>query len=113
MSIRTVKYELEARLTGKAYGFFAKPSGKVERKSYDDGVERLKISLKNIKVPERSNAVVKAGVLEIVQITLTNGTGRLDNESVRPDSIPTLEAGQTIGVYINDELVLKGKLYTD
>ena len=42
MPIRTIKRELEAKLKGPGGGFFSNPGGKVERKSYGDGVERLR-----------------------------------------------------------------------
>ena len=47
MTIRKVEYELEAKLKGKEGGFFSQPSGKLERKSYENSGERFKISLRN------------------------------------------------------------------
>lgn len=113
MSVRTVKYELEAKLTGESSGLFSKSSGKVKRKSYSDGGERLKISVRNLKVPTQSIAVVKVDDQEVAQMPLTKGSGCLDNESNDPTSLPTLEVGQTIEVYVDGTQVLSGKLYVD
>ena len=112
MSIRTIKFELEAKLRGKG-GFFSRPGGKVERKSYASGEERLKISLWNLKVPVNSLATVKADNMEIARIPLMDGKGRIDVESTDFNDIPGLAAGQEITVYVDDRLVLRGEVYVD
>ncbi|MDH3378812.1 MAG: hypothetical protein OEQ39_17950 [Gammaproteobacteria bacterium] len=113
MSLKIVKYELEAKLTTDSGGRFSKPSGKIERKSYGDGRERLKISVRNLKVPDRSTAIVKADDREIAQIPLVDGSGHIDNESDDSSSIPTLQVGQAIEILVDDTLILSGKLYVD
>ena len=113
MSIRIVKYELEAKLTGKPYGFFSKPSGKVERKSYGDGGERLKISIRNIKAPDLTIALAKADGKQIAEMSLNKGAAKVDIESKDGASIPALEVGQTIEIEINGESLLSGQLYID
>ncbi len=113
MPIRTVTYELEAKLTGPAHGFFSRPSGKLERKLYGDGTHRLKIRVRNLKAPDDSLAVVTAGGEEIAQIPLTKGAGRLDIESTEPDAVPTLEKHQLIEVAVDGDTVLSGQLYVD
>lgn len=57
MPIRTVKHELEAKLTSGAGGLFSRGGGKLERKTYDDFGQRLRISLRNLDVPENSTAI--------------------------------------------------------
>ena len=113
MVVRIVKFELEAKLTGKTYGPLSKPSGKVERKSYIDGGERLKISIRNLNVPDQSIATVKVNGNEIVQIILTNGSGRVDNEPVSQSFIPRLEAGHIVEVYVDGAQLLSGVLHVD
>ncbi len=112
MGIRTVKNELEAKLTAKS-GFFSKPSGKVERKSYADCTERLRITLRKIKSPHNTVAVVKADGKEVALIPLVDGGGKFDNESTNTGEIPDLKVGQTITVEIDGKLALSGKLHTD
>jgi len=89
MSVRAVKYELEAKLIGESSGHFSKPSGKVERKSYSDGTERLKISVRNLKALKQSTAIIKVDSQEIAQLSLIKGSGRLDDESKDPTALPT------------------------
>ena len=113
MTIRNIKYQLEAKLKGKEGGFFSKPSGKLERKSYENSVERLKISFRNLKSPNNELAVVTANGTEIAQIPIQNGAGRLDNESSNSSDFPVLEVGQVIDVHIGGTIVLSGKLYED
>lgn len=113
MSVRSVKRELEAKLKAESGRLFSKPSGKVERKTYGDGAERLKISLRNLDVPEGSLATIVVDGHEISQIMLVKGAGRLDNESRDTKSIPSFEAGQIVEVYVDGEKQLGGKLYVD
>lgn len=113
MSVRNVKLELEAKLKATAGGLFSKPSGKVERKTYEDMVERLRVSIQNLKVPDNSEAVVTADGNEIVKILIVGGKGRFDEESRDLAAIPSLEPGQTIAVSIDGRTLLSGKLYVD
>jgi hypothetical protein len=113
MSLRTVNYELEAKLTGQSGGLFSKPSGKIERKSYADGSERLKISVRSIKVPDQSTAIVTVDDQEIAQLSLIKGSGRLDTESKDSTSIPTFRVGQAVEVRVLGKSVLDGILYED
>ncbi len=114
MPVRTVKLELEAKLQAtKGGGIFSKPSGKLERKSYGDGTERLKISLRNLKVPDNSDAIVNADGQEIAKISITNKSGRLDQESQDISFMPTLQPGQIIEVRVCDRIFLKGTLHSD
>jgi hypothetical protein len=113
MTLRTINYELEAMLTGKRNGLFSRPSGKVERKSYRGGVERLKIKLRNIKTHDHAVAVAKADGKVIAQLSISGGKARYDNESSDPGAIPVLEKGQMIEIEINGESILSGRLYRD
>ena len=85
----------------------------MERKSYGDGTERLKVSFKNLKVPDASIAVVKVAAVEILQISVSGGTGRYDHESTDGNDFPSLEAGQTIEIFVGNTLFLRGKLEED
>jgi len=113
MSIRSIRYELEAKLEGRTGGLFSKPIGKLERKSYGDGGERLKIWLRNLKVPDNSIAVVTAGGMEIAEVPIHDRAGRIDTESRDPNDFPNLQADQSIEVHVGNVLILTGKLYKD
>ena len=113
MSVKTVKRELEAKLTGPAKGFLSRPTGKVERKTYADGGERLKISLRKLDVDDGLVAVVKSDDEEIAQIPLSGGSGRLDARSSGNDELAELKFGQTITVEVGGKVLLSGKLHYD
>ena len=113
MTIRKVEYELEAKLKGKEGGFFSQPSGKLERKSYENSGERFKISLRNLESLKNSLVVVTADGTEIAQVLIQNGAGCLDNESLNPNDFPLIKAGQVIDILIDGIPVLSGKLYED
>ena len=113
MTVRTVTLELEARLKGGGGGLFSKPAGKVERKSYQDGGERLKVSARNIDAPEGSEATVLANGSEILRLALTSGVVRYDEERPAASALPALEAGQLIEVVVDGTVVLSGKLAVD
>ncbi len=113
MTVRTVKLELEARLVATGSGLFSRPSGKVERKTYGDGTERLEVSIRNLKVPDGTDAVVMADGIEIARIVTRGGSGRFDESSRDAGAIPGLASGQTIEVSIGGETVLRGELYVD
>lgn len=113
MSARSVTYELEAKLKGGGRGLFSQPSGKLERKSYADRGERLKINLRNLEVADDSLAVVTADGAEIARIPIQRGAGRFDVESRDPNAFVKLKAGQTLEIRIDGALVLTGTLDID
>ncbi len=113
MTIRKIKYELEAKLKSKDGGLFSKPSGKIERKSYENSGERFKISFRNLKKHKNALAIVSADGTEIAQVLIQNGAGLLDSETFNPNDFPELNVGQVIDVHIGGNLILSGKLYED
>ena len=113
MIVRTVKYELEARLKPITSGLYSKSSGKLERKTYGDMTERLKITIRKLKVPDDTLAIVTANGSEIATLPIKNGAGKFDEESGQTGMIQELKVNQTVNVIINDEIVLQGILYED
>ena len=113
MAIRTILYELEAKLKPTSGGFFSKPSGKLERKSYEDQTERLKIAVRNIKVPDGTVVKVTADGKEILGLPINDGRGKYDEESKSSATFPALELNQTIGIIIDGEVILSGIIKED
>ena len=113
MGIRTVQRELEAKLVASSGGLFSKPTGKLERKWYADGEQRLKISIRNLKVPDGTCARVAAAGKHIAELELKSGTGRLDMRGSGDGELPDLEAGEAVVVEIDGEPVLTGTLRHD
>ena len=110
MTIRTVKYELEARLNGRSGRLYSKPSGKLEFKQYDDNGTRLKVSVRNLQVPEQTMATVMAGDSKIAELEISHRKGRLD---IEPADIPDLLPRQVIRIIVDGNTLLEGKLYED
>ena len=109
--IHKVISELEAKLSGVGKRF-AKATGKLERKTYGDSTERLKIQVKGLDSAEVANATVVINSREVAQFPLHNGRGKFDLESP-PGTVPELSLGQDIQVFSGSELVLEGKLVED
>ena len=114
MGVRHITFQLEARLTGKAKGFFSsKPKGKLERKSYQDGGERLKIKVGNLKLQDGDDITVRVDEKELAVISVKNGRAKFDEEYDDASLFPPLEAGETVSVSAGGNVVLSGELYVD
>lgn len=94
-------------------GFFSKPSGKIERKTYDDSTERLKVSVRNLRVPDGVEAAVEIDGCEIAKFKIENGTGRYDEEYTDPALAPKLKSDQQVKIIVGSEILLVGDLYID
>lgn len=113
MAIRKIDFELEAKLTGTSGGLFSKPSGKLERKSYRDGGERLKIVLRGLKLADRSEVGLCADGVEFARLTINGGSARYDQEGAEIAAQARLAAGQTIEAIQGGTILLRGELYRD
>lgn len=113
MEVRGVKLELEAKLKSPKGGFFSKPSGKLERKTYDDSTERLKVSVRNLRVPDGVEATVEVDGCEIAKLKIENGKGRYDEEYTDPNLAPKLKSDQQVKIIVGSEILLEGDLYID
>lgn len=113
MGFRTVKLELEARLRPSGGSVSRKAAGKVERKSYGDSTERLRVSVKNLEVPDDATATVSANGAAIADFLIRGGSGRLDRESGNPGEIPGLQRGDLIEIIVDGNVILSGELYDD
>lgn len=113
MTVRSIKFQLEAKLKAASGGFFSKPQGKLERKSYGDMTERLKITVRNLKVQDNSVAIITSDGKELIELPIISGRGKYDEESNDASTFPALEPGQKIEVSVDGNIVLSGKLYVD
>jgi hypothetical protein len=112
MGARVVRFELEARLK-PAVSYLPKPNGRVQRKSYSDGGERLKMVVRKIKALDNTLAIIRIGGVEIAQLPLQKGFARYDEESSDINAIPDLKAGQKVEVFADNILFLEGELSED
>ena len=109
MGSRDVRYVLEAKLRPSGQ-FSTNPNGRVVRKSYSDGGERLKIVVRKIAAPDNTLVIVKLDDDVLAQLPLENGFARYDEESFEAEVIPGLRAGQKVEVLANNVLFLEAEL---
>lgn len=113
MASRKIDYQLEAKLKGGSGGFFSTPSGKLERKSYADGGERLNISLKNLDLSDESEATINIDGIDIMRLVVIDGKAKYDEEVTDKQYFTPLQEGQTVKVFTRGSLFLSGELKRD
>ncbi|MFT5400607.1 MAG: hypothetical protein ACI822_002436 [Gammaproteobacteria bacterium] len=113
MTNRKIDHQLEAKLKGGSGGIFFTPSGKLERKSYADGGERLKINLKNLDLSDESEATVSVDGVEVVRLMVIDGKAKYDQEVTNKQFFTSFQEGQTVKVFTRGSLFLSGSLKVD
>jgi len=113
MAIRRVLRELEARLIPPAAAARSRANGKLERKEYGDGTERLKISVRGLDVPDGSTALVAVEGSPVTQFDIWRGAGRSDTQTATPSALPEMRVGQVVEVQVAGEIRLSGTLRVD
>ena len=112
--VRTAESEVEARLEPvQKDGDWAKAHGKIERKTYKDGVHRLKVKVSRVPLPDGTKLQVLADERALVRLVLKNGRARHDAETRVADHIPALAAGENVRVTRDGKTVLEGSAYSD
>ena len=100
--IRAVLEELEAHLSPAT----GTGTGKAERKRYGDGSERLKVTARDLPVPDGLEVQILIDGSVQAQATVTRGRARIVMES--PASVPSVTRGQEIEVRIGPRRLLTG-----
>ena len=111
--MRTILRELETHLFPAAAGPSPKASGKIERKTYGDGTERLKVKVRKLDVPDGRTATVTAGNVVLCEMEVTRGRGEFDREEPAGGALPKLAAGQLVEVRVGEDVHLRGELCVD
>ena len=111
VAIRRVLHELEARLIPPVAPAQPRAEGKLERKEYGDGTERLKISVRGLDVPDGSTALVAVEGSTVTQFDIWRGAGRADTRTV--SALPEMRAGQVVEVQVAGAILLSGTLRVD
>lgn len=117
MPVRTIRRQLEAKLVARQRGglFTKQPSGKLERTWYEDGTHRLKVSVRNVPVPDGQAVAIRVDQAPLASFPIQRGRGRVDEETTAPTPplfLP-LTAGQQVQVVHNGSILLQGELYVD
>ena len=113
MALRLVTRELESRLQPTGAEDATEAAGKVERKTYSDGSERLKIVLRGLASFEGSTAVVSHGENTLAEVVIVGGKGRWDRKSQAPGVVPVLFEEAPVEVRIEGLVVARGRVEHD
>jgi len=114
MAIRRVLEELEARLEPvpqAVSGDGAK--GKLEFKRYGDGLLRMKVTCKELDLPEGAELQLLSGDTIIAVLEARKGRAEIDEERDGPEAAPALAAGDAVSLCHQGIPLLSGRLYPD
>ena len=107
--MQTVEEELQAKLTAvRPKGVHARPRGKIERRRYRDGVERLKAMFRNLRLPDGCSVEVLVDGELLARIPVMHGHGRLEISSQCGQVVPFVKAGAVAEVRYHGRPVVRG-----
>jgi len=88
--------------------------GELERKTYADGSERLKISFGGLKsIPSLARVSVVIDDTETCELPVEKGRARLDLRSEERASVPTVAVGQVVEIRLDGQVLLRGTFRPD
>ncbi|MDH3702492.1 MAG: hypothetical protein OEU46_14375 [Alphaproteobacteria bacterium] len=102
--------ELEAKLRSADGGA---GRGKVERKWYADGGEKLTVRMRGLDLPDGTAVAVYFGDRAVAVLEIGKGAGHLRLESDDNIAVPAADDGEIARVLHNDVLLLSGKFQLD
>jgi hypothetical protein len=105
-SINRVTLELEAKLRAPNGGA---GRGKVERKSYADGREKLTMRVRELDLPDGAMTTVYFGDREVTTLEIARGRGQFRLES-RDTPVPTANEGETVR-FLHDGIEILSGLF--
>lgn len=114
LGFRRVESEFEARLTPVAGRPPASGAeGKVERKRYADGAERLKLRCKGIGLPDGSRLSLMIAGRAVAEVEVRGGRVRLDIDNAAKHAIPEVEAGDFAELCVDGKSIVQGGFRRD
>jgi hypothetical protein len=114
MGFRRRNYELEADLYKVPTPWLLRREmGELERTSYVDGEERLKISFRGIDAPDGATVEVVIDGATVAELTLERGRARRILSSNDGDTLPEVKAGQEAEIRLLGRAVLAGVFKVD
>ena len=109
MGWRRQNYELEAHLFKvPTPRLFRRKMGELERTSYEDGEERLKISFHGIDAPDGAVVALVIDGRTIANLPVERGAVRKIPSSREAAAVPEVKAGQTVEIHLLGKAVLAG-----
>lgn len=112
--LRHIEEELEARLepvTGRPEGSGAR--GKIERKRYRGGAERLKFKCRGIGLADGTPVTLLIAGCVVGQLTIAGGRARLDIEDTAPGTVPNVSAGDFAELCVDGKAIISGGFQHD
>jgi hypothetical protein len=114
MAFRTRRSEYEADLYKVPTPWlFRREMGELERTSYEDGEERLKISFRGVDAPDGACVEVLIDGAAIAQVGVERGRGRLVLSSSEGAEVPEVKTGQEVEIRLLGQPVLAGVFKPD
>lgn len=114
MGFRRRNYELEADLYRVPTPWlFRREMGELERTSYEDGEERLKISFRGVEAPDGASVAVVIDGAPVVDVSVERGRGRRILSSKEGAEVPEVKAGQQVEIRFLGKPVLAGVFELD
>lgn len=106
MRIRNVLKEFEAQIhaTQRGNGI----TGKSEWKQYADGTYRIKISIRNIPLPDNSKIDLMLDDARMMQLTVNHNKAKIDLENQTRIGISNIQAGQVLQVKFGETVLAEG-----
>ena len=109
MAFRRRNYELEADLYKVPMPWlFKREMGELERTSYEDGEERLKISFRGVKIPEGAIAEVAIDGTVVAELAVAGGRARQILTTTENHSVPEVKDGQKVEIRFQGAALLAG-----
>jgi hypothetical protein len=112
MRIRSVVEEYEVKLhalTAEA----SSARGKGEWKVYGDGSRQCKVSINNLKLPERTELQLTVDGRLIGKLIVERGSARFRRESELGEIVPGVRANEILQVLLDDKAILEGSFYAE
>jgi hypothetical protein len=114
MGFRRRRYEYEAGLYKVPTPWLCRRElGELERTSYEDGEERLKISFRSVDAPDGASAEVVIDGATVAQLPVQGGRGRRVLSSSEGAQVPDVKVGQEVEIRVHGKAVLAGVFKPD
>ena len=110
ISTKRVQRELEAKLRPSES---ASGRGKLERKWYADGSEKLTVRVRGLDLPDGTALQVHLSERAVATLDIANGSGILRLESGNGPPVPVAEDGETVRILLDGAVLLTGILRPD
>ena len=107
MRFKAVLQEFEAHFHPVQPG--SNVRGKAEWKHYSDGSYRLKLSIRDLLLPDKSEIDIWRDGSWLMRLTVGNHKAKVDLENDTGSGIPAIKAGQVLQIKQGDVLLAEGE----